>query len=36
MTKSENRIDAVGGYPVDQIGLHWLIAALVIAQAPEW
>ena len=32
MPTSENRIAAVQGYTVYQIGLHWLIAALVFAQ----
>jgi len=32
MAISENRTGAVSGYTVYQIGLHWLIAALVLAQ----
>jgi cytochrome b561 len=32
MAISENRFGAVQGYTVYQIGLHWLIAALVFAQ----
>jgi cytochrome b561 len=32
MAISENRIGAVKGYTVYQIGLHWLIAVLVVTQ----